>query len=445
MTGGGDAEQVIEAFARQFVDGSFDESAALLSADGRRAVVESFPDGFQDDSMGAADALEAYWFGLHSQYGETEGYAVTLGERIGEDQREGTVEFAFEAGSEVARIAVGEERGAFDGESAVGIEAFSFDPAYEPPTYVDRDAFTDREVTVDAGDVALDGVLAVPEGDGTVPGVALVHGAGIHGIDGGDGASKLLRDLAWGLATNGVASLRYEKRLAEHDVPDDEFTLDSVVVDDAVAAVDRLATAGAVDETATVVAGHSQGGMAAPRIAAQHGGLAGVVNLDGPPSPILDPEDADVIRYEFDRDGELDEAQAAQLEEDRETYRRLNEGEFDDDETIMGRPGVWFRSLLEYDPVATASELDVPVFVANTHVVDPAEKPELDAFLRKNHDGWKTADLPPGSDVRLYHGVSHHFQPSYKPWTPLSLYFGGNVAARVVTDLTEWIETARRR
>ena len=144
------------------------------------------------------------------------------------------------------------------------IAGLSFSPEYETPGYVTRETFTERDVTVDAGDVELNGRLAVPEGDGPFPGVLLVHGRGVHDPDGSVGATRLLRDLAWGLASDGIATLHYEKRLAGHDVPDAEFTLDNVVTDDAVAAASTLAGADAVAADQLFVAGHSQGRMCAP-------------------------------------------------------------------------------------------------------------------------------------------------------------------------------------
>ncbi|MFC6725636.1 alpha/beta hydrolase, partial [Halobium palmae] len=187
------------------------------------------------------------------------------------------------------------------------------------------------------------------------------------------------------------------------------------------------------------VAGHSRGGMAAPRIADRHGGVAGVVNLDGSIDTNLDPEDADIIRYEFEIDGDLDEEQEARIEEDRETLRRIAAGEFDDDETLMGMPGVWHRSLNEYDPAATAADLDGPVFVANTYRVDEGTQPEVAAFLRKRFDAWRAADLPDESRVTRYEGVDHFFQEGYAPTTPLGLYFGGSVAQREVADVAQWV------
>lgn len=412
-------------FATRFIDRRFTDAACMLTDDGHSAIIDSFPNFLAEEGMNSEEVLEQYWWGLHGQYGGPE--AV---EELTVHDNKATVTFAFENGTETATL----------GLSGNSISDFSFTPAYEPPAYADEDAFTEHEVTIDAGDVALDGLLTVPEGRTPVPGVVLVHGAGVHDPDGTVENSKVLKDISLGLASKGVASLRYEKRLANHEVPDDALTLDTVVTDDAVAAVDRLATFDDVHEDSLFVAGHSQGGMCAPRIADRHGGLAGVVNLDGSPEPNLPPENADIIRYEFEIDGDLDEEQAAQVEEDRETLRRIADGEFDDDEMIMGRPGVWHRCLREYDPVSTASGLHIPTLALMTFSADEEAQPELAAFFRNRYENWRNADHPEGSHVECYMNLDHYFQSITPPTTPLSLYFGGNVAETVIDDLNEWIQ-----
>jgi hypothetical protein len=163
------------------------------------------------------------------------------------------------------------------------------------------------------------------------------------------------------------------------------------------------------------------------------------VSLDGPADPPLDPDDADVIRYEYEVDGDVDEEQEAQLEEDRETLRRIADGDFDDDETLNGRPGVWYRSVKDYDLLGTASDLDAPVFALKCGRADDELQPEVAEFLRDGFEDWRAADLPDGSRVEFYDGLGHYFQAGPTPVTMDSLYFGGNVAEYVVADLAEWI------
>ncbi|MFC5972828.1 dienelactone hydrolase family protein [Halomarina salina] len=420
-----DTEATGRAFATRFVgDETVDDAVALLTEDGVASVVDSFPDEFADGPMDAEEALLQYRRGLHSQYGEFEAVGG-----VSVDGDEATVELRFGDGS--AHVALGVTDG--------GVTTLSFTPEYDVPDYVDESAFTERTVTVDAGDVSLDALLAVPDGAGPFPAVLLVHGAGIHDPDGTAGASKILKDVAWGLASEGIATLLYENRLADHDVDDEDRTLDRVVTDDAVAAVEELVATDEVADGSVVVAGHSQGGMCAPRIAARHGDIAGVVVLDGRAESTLDPDDLAFMRYEFEPDGDLSEEQEAQLDEDRETARRIREGEFEDDETLWGRPGTWHRSVLDYDPAATASGLDCPSFVAKTGRADEDLQPELAAWFRREVGKWRDAPLPNGSRVEFYEGLDHFFQSGYAPWSPLGLYFGGNVAPVVAADLAEWV------
>ncbi|MGB9962706.1 alpha/beta hydrolase family protein [Halobacterium sp. MBLA0001] len=420
-----------EATATEFADrftakdaATATEAAALLSETGREAVLDAFSAGLQFGELDAEDALEEFRYGLYGQYGESAGVGdVTT------DGAEVSVELAFADGSQRLDLRVA------DGEVA----DFALPSEYEPPAYAEADAFTERGVTVDAGDVALDGTLAVPDGDGPFAGVVLVHGAGIHDPDGTAGESKLLQDFAWGLATEGIAALRYEKRLHDHDVAPEEHTLDTVVVDDAVAALDELASADTVDEDALFVAGHSQGGLAAPRIADRHGGVAGVVSLDGPSGTEPDPDDVRPLRYFLEPDGDLDEDQEALLAQQQETAQRLVDRDYEPDEVLRDKPGRWWDSVLDYDPGALAESIDAPVFALKTGRADPEAQPELVEMHRELLADWRDLDLGEAGRVAFYDGLGHYFQTGHEPSTMTHLQFADNVAEHAVRDVAEWV------
>jgi len=422
-----DAEATATEFATLLGERDVEGAAALLADDD--AVLDALPAEFAEPELDAPDALESYWYGLHGQYGAFDGVrAVT----VADDGSEVSVQLSFAQGSQRLDLALDEDGAVAD----VALPA-----EYTPPSYADRDAFTERDVTVDGGDVELDGVLSVPDGDGPAPGVLLVHGAGVTDPDGTAGTTKVLRDLAWGLATEGVATLRYEKRLHDHEVPDEEYTLDRIVVDDAVAALDELAAADAVDSECLFVAGHSQGGMCAPRIADRYGGAAGVAVLDSLVDYDVDPDaEVEFMQYNVDPYGDLDEDQEAALDAQREAFRRVAEGDFDADDTVLGQPGAFWQSRLAFAPGETVERLDVPVFSASTERVDHDHQQPLLEMSREGHEEWQALDAADGSRFEYYEDVGHYFREGPVPSTTESLYFGGNVAEYVVADLADWVQ-----
>src|SRR2546425_10392277 len=84
------------------------------------------------------------------------------------------------------------------------------------PAYSKPDAFRESEVTVGADQWKLPGTLTVPTGSGPFTGIVLVHGSGPNDRDETIAATKVFKDLAEGLASRGVAVLRYEKRTRQY-------------------------------------------------------------------------------------------------------------------------------------------------------------------------------------------------------------------------------------
>src|SRR5690606_5697568 len=93
--------------------------------------------------------------------------------------------------------------------------------------------------------------------------------------------NRPFRDLAWGLASCGIAVLRYDKRsYARPASLGDDATVEEEVIADAVAALADARSAEGVDSARVVLLGHSLGGTLAPEIAGRSdGGVAGVVLL----------------------------------------------------------------------------------------------------------------------------------------------------------------------
>jgi dienelactone hydrolase len=222
---------------------------------------------------------------------------------------------------------------------------------YDPPEYVDETAFIERSFAVGA-DGSLDGTLAVPRGTGPYPAVVIVHGSGTSDKNGTMGANKPYRDIAQGLATRGVATLRYDKR----PYTDETLSPEDRVVADAVDAVKRLTQDPAVQSDQVVVVGHSLGGYFATKIATESE-AAGAVGLAAPCGDMFElvVEQVRILERRDKTDTTVEEAETM--------LEAVQSGDSAPDETILGYPAAFWSSLDAYDLKSQLRETDFPVMV----------------------------------------------------------------------------------
>ena len=148
----------------------------------------------------------------------------------------------------------------------------------------------------------LDGILTLPDGDGApFPAIVLVHGSGPNDMDEKIGNCYFFKDMAAGMATRGIATIRYNKRTKTYGKqmvtsPDAaSMTVKDETIEDAIFATELLRKDPRIDQNRIFIAGHSMGGMLAPRIDAEGGNYAGLILLAGSPRKleeiIIDQQD----------------------------------------------------------------------------------------------------------------------------------------------------------
>ena len=308
---------------------------------------------------------------------------------------------------------------------------------YAPPTYVKTDSFREKEVTIGTNEWALPGTLTTPVGNGPFPAVVLIHGSGPNDRDETLGPNKPLKDLAWGLASKGVAVLRYEKRTKQHpsklaSIP--KFTVKDEVIDDALAAVDLLRKTEAIDAKRVFVLGHSLGGMLVPRIGRLDPNIAGLIALAGPTRPLEDVI-PDQLAYIFSIDGSISPEEQNQLDLTKEQAARIKALKPEDANSrgiVFGAPFSYWLDLRGYNPPEAAKELKQPVLILQG---ERDYQVTMDDFKR-----WNEA-LATKSNVtfKSYPSLNHLFISGTGRSMPSEYERAGHVDERVIEDIAAWI------
>jgi dienelactone hydrolase len=389
----------------------------------------------------SAEKLEQVWKGVEKQLGPIAKFGDPREDRVGASRRV-RIRCEFEKGPALDALV------SFDPDGK--IEGFFLSPAADSapanaakkpePPYADPSTHEEAEVVVGAEGWPLAGTLTRPKGVEKAPLIVLVHGSGPHDRDETIGPNNPFRDLAHGLASRGVAVLRYEKRTFAHKTrlvdPKVAATIgvSEEVIDDAVATVAKARMMDRIDPARIFVLGHSLGGVAAPEIARRDGKLAGVVMLAASTRPA-----ADLVRDQVDHVRKVDPERGKALDQAYdgldEALARLKAGTAGDDETILGAPVRYWKTMDALHPDATLAAMpDLPALILQGGRDYQVTDVDLAAF-RKALDG------RPNVTVTVYPDLNHIFLKGEGKSVPSEYETPGFVDPRVIDDVAAWIKT----
>ncbi len=309
--------------------------------------------------------------------------------------------------------------------------------SWAPPSYANPKRFEEREVTIGSDALAVPGTLSLPRGRGPHPGLVLLSGGGPFDRDETSGSNKPLKDLAWGLASRGVAVARFDKVSFAHasqvaDAPN--FTMTDEYVPHAVAAVHLLQSQENVDPARVFVLGHSMGGKVAPRIAAAEPSVAGLVLLAADAEPMQHAA-IRVARYLAALNPGPD-AEAAVKEITRQTAMVDSPAlspSTPGSELPFGLSGSYWLDLRDYDPVATAAVL------SKTTLILQGGR-DYQVTVENDLSRWKAGvGRRPDVTIRVHDADNHLFFPGTGPSTPAEYEPAQHVDPAVIADIADWL------
>ncbi|WP_068775252.1 alpha/beta fold hydrolase [Paenibacillus sp. FJAT-26967] len=423
----GDLEAKANAFVSYLNQGESQPAYAMFNEDLRKSLNEN--------------KLSYYWSYFASVYGEMKGQSQSGKEK---NSVHDNVYLTYETESSYPfQVTV-----RFDDNSQINdlfIPQYYLPSNYVKPAYDNPAAYTEKEVKIGEGKLALPGTLTLPSTAGPHPVIVLVHGSGSNDRDETMGSSKLFRDLSVGLAAQGIGTLRYEKVTREHPFKSQkpDFTVQDETVNDAVYAINMLAQTEGIDPRQIYVAGHSQGGMLVPRIieSDKENHIAGAVVLAGPTNSIEDVV-LEQSKYQLKIAKELGTDTAA-LEQQVTFWESQVKLIKDPKYSTTNLPAelqlgntYWWMDFRNYSASAIAKNQKTPMLILQG---------DNDSQVLSYHlDKWKEA-LKERTNVqyKMYPKVNHVFTEYDQKSTGAEYSLPANAPEVLIHDIADWVKKSK--
>ncbi len=300
-----------------------------------------------------------------------------------------------------------------------------------------------KECPVTVGKNKLPGMLTLPKGVKKPPVIIMIQGSGSSDMNESFGTTpnRMFEDIAHGLANQGVATLRYNKRTYQYPFVA-EVTIEYEMLEDAASAVKLLSKDTRIDTNQIYLLGHSLGGMLAPKITADNPKIKGFISMAGTLRPL-----EDVI---YDQDKAAADAETSLSEQQKSIYLEQVKADVNkvknldscNVSSLFNMPINYWKSLNAIDRIPLVKKLKVPMLIMQGAA-------DFQVYPDKDFKLWKTT-LKNHKNVtyRLYEGLSHMFmtnQISENGAPDITLYNAPNhVDPSVINDIAIWVKKIKK-
>lgn len=243
---------------------------------------------------------------------------------------------------------------------SVSLALLPWQAAWSQADTVPPAGVTERAFTFTSGSLELSGTLTLPDGVERPPVTVIVAGSGPTDRNGNQGRALRTNTyalLAWGLAQQGVASLRYDKRVLP--ATKGSISLPDMTFDDFVTDVEAAANAVRAEFPRVFVLGHSEGGSLAIRAASRGLAVDGLVLVATPGRGMRD-----ILHEQLSR--QLDAATLVQFDSALARYLRGEEpGDLPPALRVLVMPvnRRFMQGWASLDPARELSAVSAPVLI----------------------------------------------------------------------------------
>lgn len=315
------------------------------------------------------------------------------------------------------------------------LEAFK---NYAIPDYAIAEKYEEEPIKFAADSIyPLTGFLIKPISSQKVPLVIIIPDAGPTDAD-GIYVSKPYKDIATGLASNGYAVFRYNKRslsygfsFSQAKINGEPFTSKLDVLDDLQAVIDLLKTNPAIDSNRVYLLGHGEGAYLAPYVASKNPKLKGIIlmnaNANHPLEMMIDQNNYLVKilphkKEHFDEDNQKAKIVLKNKVKENTPYSLLPHD-------LPASYWLWINS---YNQIKTAKKLTLPMFImqgARDYQVDKKNFAMWQKKLKKNAN----------VSFKMYDKMNHIMHEGVGESTFSEYSILQHIPVEVINDLLNWM------
>lgn len=282
----------------------------------------------------------------------------------------------------------------------------------------------------------LPAILSTPNAKGPFPVLILVHGSGPNNSDEAVGNQAPFRDIAWELALQGIAVMRYDKRTLVY--PEDfgeNATVEDETIEDAILAAQAVLDFPEIDKDNIFILGHSLGAMMIPRIAEDTQNVKGYIMMAAAVTPLHDLM-IEQYEYIFNLDGKLSINERISLIQSkimRKNVESLKDGKTKKAKDLFGINAPYWIYLHNYDLIGKAKNIQKPLLIIQGE--SDYQVPMRDFNILKDN-------LESKDNVYMisYEGLGHLMTTAGSPPAPDDYNNELHVDSKVINDIAEFIK-----
>jgi len=290
----------------------------------------------------------------------------------------------------------------------------------------------------------LNGKLTLPsEASSPVPAVVLVHGSGPSNMDAKVGNNSFFKELAHGLAAQGIASIRYDKRTKVYGrkmIRNTAMSVKEETVEDAVQAAELLRNDNRIATDRIYIIGHSMGGMLAPRIDAEGGNFAGIIIMAGSPrtlEQIMISQNEEALKSINKLLKWVVKKQISSLNAKFSKLYSLTDEQAMNTKLMGNIRAYYLKEMGEHPARQYLEVLNKPVLIMQGDS-------DLQVSIEKDYNAYKALlDGNPHVTFKLYSGLNHLFMPYvYNQILKARQEYNKpqHIQPQVIHDIANWIQ-----